>query len=80
VQGTSLVAVAGGYAGALSYLGLGIRPPTADWGYMVRENQEFLSIAPDLSILPGLLLTLFLTAVNFIGDDLDALLGRDRQG
>jgi ABC-type dipeptide/oligopeptide/nickel transport system permease subunit len=47
---------------------------------MVRENQEFLSIAPDLSILPGLLLTLFLTAVNFIGDDLDALLGRDRQG
>lgn len=80
VQGTSLVAVAGGYAGALSYLGLGIRPPTADWGYMVRENQEFLSIAPDLSIIPGLLLTLFLTAVNFIGDDLDALLGRDRQG
>lgn len=78
VQATSVVAVAAGYAAALSYLGLGIQPPTADWGYMAREGQEFLFIAPDLSLIPGLLITAFVTAVNFVGDDLRDLLDPDR--
>lgn len=78
VQMTSVVAVAAGYASALSYLGLGTRPPTPDWGYMVKEAQEFLFNAPDLALVPGLLIAAFVTAVNFIGDDLRDLLDPDR--
>lgn len=74
VQATSVIAVAAGYAAALSYLGLGIQPPTADWGYMVKEGQEFLFSAWDLAIIPGLLITAFVTACNFAGDDLRDLL------
>jgi peptide/nickel transport system permease protein len=68
----------GGFAAALSYLGLGITPPTPDWGYMVKEGQEFLFDAPDLALVPGLLITLFATACSFIGDDLRDLLDPDR--
>jgi peptide/nickel transport system permease protein len=78
VQGTSIIAVAAGFSTALSYLGLGIRPPTPDWGNMVRESQELLAVAPDLVIVPALLITLFVVAVNFIGDDLNTVLSRDR--
>jgi peptide/nickel transport system permease protein len=70
VQATSTVAVATGYAAAMSYLGLGIQPPTADWGLMVKEGQQYLFQAPDLVIVPGLLITAFVTACNFAGDDL----------
>lgn len=78
VQMTSVIAVAAGYAAALSYLGLGTRPPTPDWGYMVKEAQEFLFEAPDLALVPGLLITAFVTASNFIGDDLRDFLDPDR--
>jgi peptide/nickel transport system permease protein len=78
VQMTSVIAVAAGYAAALSYLGLGTRPPTPDWGYMVKEAQEFLFEAPDLALIPGLLITAFVTACNFIGDDLRDFLDPDR--
>jgi peptide/nickel transport system permease protein len=78
VQATSVIAVAAGYAAALSYLGLGIQPPTSDWGYMVKEGQEFLFIASDLALIPGLLITAFVTACNFVGDDLRDLLDPDR--
>jgi peptide/nickel transport system permease protein len=78
VQAAILVAVAAGYAAALSYLGLGITPPTPDWGYMVKEGQEFLFDAPDLALVPGLLITAFATACSFIGDDLRDILDPDR--
>ena len=70
VQATSTVAVATGLTAALSYLGLGVQPPTPDWGLMVKEAQEFLFDAPDLAIVPGVLITLFVLACNFVGDDL----------
>lgn len=70
VQATSTIAVATGTTAALSYLGLGVQPPTADWGLMVKEAQEFLFEAPDLAIVPGTLITLFVLACNFVGDDL----------
>lgn len=78
VQATAIVAVAAGYAAALSYLGLGIQPPTADWGYMVKEGQEFIFAAPRLALIPGILITLFVMAANFAGDDLRDLLAGDR--
>lgn len=78
VQATSVIAVAAGYSTALSYLGLGIQPPTPDWGYMVKEGQEFLFSAWDLAIIPGLLITVFVTACNFAGDELRDLIDPDR--
>ncbi|MFC8520654.1 ABC transporter permease [Streptomyces sp. NPDC057257] len=68
------LSVAAGFAAGLSYLGLGIQPPTADWGYMVQAGQEFVYTAPRLVVLPAALTLLFVVACNFAGDDLrDAL-------
>ncbi|MGP1395534.1 MAG: ABC transporter permease [Inquilinaceae bacterium] len=77
VQATSVVALAALTAAALSYLGLGVRPPTPDLGYMVREGQELIFIAPEQTILPGLLIAVFALAVSFCGDQ---LADRDRSG
>lgn len=68
------LSVAAGFAAGLSYLGLGIQPPTPDWGYMVQAGQEFLYSAPRLVVLPAALTLLSVVACNFVGDDLrDAL-------
>jgi ABC-type dipeptide/oligopeptide/nickel transport system permease subunit len=70
VQATSVVALAALTAAALSYLGLGVRPPAPDLGYMVKEGQELLFIAPEQALLPGLLIAVFALAVSFCGDQL----------
>ncbi|GAA1607705.1 ABC transporter permease [Actinoplanes couchii] len=68
------LSVAAGFAAGLSYLGLGIQPPTPDWGYMVQAGQEFLYTAPRLVVMPAAATLLFVVACNFVGDDLrDAL-------
>ncbi|MEU9286105.1 ABC transporter permease [Streptomyces sp. NPDC048275] len=68
------LSIAAGFAAGLSYIGLGIQPPTPDWGYMVQAGQEFLYSAPRLVVLPATLTLLFVVACNFVGDDLrDAL-------
>ncbi|WP_306118236.1 MULTISPECIES: ABC transporter permease [unclassified Roseitalea] len=70
VQATSVVAVAALTAAALSYLGLGVRPPAPDLGYMVKEGQELIFIAPEQALLPGLVIAIFALAVSFCGDQL----------
>ncbi|MCY3997247.1 MAG: ABC transporter permease [Rhodobacter sp.] len=70
VQATSVVALAALTAAALSFLGLGVRPPAPDLGYMVREGQELIFIAPEQTVLPGLLIAIFALAVSFCGDQL----------
>ncbi|HEV7965505.1 MAG TPA: ABC transporter permease [Actinoplanes sp.] len=68
------LSIAAGFAAGLSYLGLGIQPPTPDWGYMVQASQEFLYRAPRLVVLPAAATLVFTVACNFVGDDLrDAL-------
>ncbi len=58
----------------ISYLGYGIQPPTASWGNMLNNAQEYLESAPWLALLPGAVVTLAVTSFNFIGDGLrDAL-------
>lgn len=71
VQATSIVAVAALTAAALSYLGLGTRPPQPDLGYMVKEGQELIFIAPEQTLLPGLVIAIFVLAVSFCGDQLN---------
>ncbi len=59
---------------ALSFLGLGVRPPTPEWGTMLAESRDYLDRAPQLLILPGVAITLVALACNLVGDGLrDAL-------
>ncbi len=52
----------------LSFLGVGIRPPTPSWGGMILEAQEVLFVAPWSSVFPGLAIVLTVLAVNLVGD------------
>jgi peptide/nickel transport system permease protein len=59
---------------SLSFLGLGVQPPTPTWGNMLMDAQATMSTQPWLSIFPGVAILLVVLAVNFIGDGLqDAL-------
>lgn len=55
---------------SLSFLGLGVQPPTATWGNMLSKSREFITKAPHLMILPGLLITLVVLCLYIIGDGL----------
>lgn len=67
---TTLVGMMMVLSSGLSFLGLGVQPPTADWGAMVRDAKDVLSVAPWLSTLPGLLILLTALAFNYLGDGL----------
>jgi len=59
---------------ALSFLGLGVQPPTATWGNMLTKAQSYFSLGPHLVIFPGLLITITVLCLYLIGDGLrDAL-------
>ena len=53
---------------ALSFLGLGIKPPTADWGSMVRENATLITFGDITPLLPAGAIALLTVAVNFVVD------------
>jgi peptide/nickel transport system permease protein len=55
---------------AVSYLGLGIQPPTPSWGNMLQNAQQYVWTAPALAIIPGAVITLVVLAYNFLGDGL----------
>ena len=58
----------------LSFLGLGIQPPTPSWGNMLRDATSDMERAPWLAVFPGLAIFLAVVSINFIGDGLrDAL-------
>lgn len=52
----------------LSFLGLGVQPPEASWGNMIREGTRYLLVAPHLVWAPGILLMLVVLGVNLLGD------------
>ncbi len=59
---------------ALSFLGLGVQPPTATWGNMLTKAQSYFALGPWLVVFPGLFITLTVLALYLIGDGLrDAL-------
>jgi len=53
---------------SVNYLGLGLRPPTPDWGVMVSENREIISSNPLAVLAPAAILALLIIAVNLVGD------------
>ncbi len=59
---------------SLSFLGLGVQPPTPTWGNMLMDAQSTMATKPWLTIFPGLAILVIVLAVNFVGDGLhDAL-------
>lgn len=66
---SGVLAVAG-----LGFLGLGLQPPTPEWGVMLNNAKTALTVAPHVMIFPGLALVLLVTACNLLGDGLRELL------
>ncbi len=67
-------------AASLNFLGLGVDASVAEWGMMLNQGREYLRIAPNLTIFPGLAISFTVLSVNWIGDGLrDALDPRLRQ-
>jgi peptide/nickel transport system permease protein len=61
-------------AASLSFLGLGAQPPTAEWGAMLSEARQYVTVAPHVVIVPGLAILMVVTGLNLFGDALrDAL-------
>jgi peptide/nickel transport system permease protein len=74
IVGTIVVTAAG-----LSFLGLGVQPPTPEWGIMTSDGRTVLHIAPHVSTLPGIAIFLMVTGFNLLGDSLrDSLDPRTR--
>lgn len=58
------------FEATLSYIGLGIQPPTPSWGQMISEGQSYYLSAPHLVIYPGLAIMITVLAFNLVGDGL----------
>lgn len=54
----------------LSFLGLGVQPPQASWGSIIREGTRYMLVAPHLVVIPALTLSAVVLAVNLLGDRL----------
>lgn len=70
VQGGLLAAVAVLIEGGMSFLGLGIQPPTPAWGSMVRSAQMYWDVAPWYTLAPGLMIVLVVVGINVAADSL----------
>ena len=62
---------------ALSFLGVGIQPPTASWGLMIAEGKVSVFLRPWLVILPGIFIFLLVLAANLVGDGLRDLMSNE---
>jgi peptide/nickel transport system permease protein len=80
VEATFGVAAAVVAEAGLSFLGLGVQPPDASWGGMIRDGVGYMLVAPHLVLAPGLAIVLVVLSVNLLGDALrdrlDVRLGR----
>ena len=70
VEATFAVAGAVISEAGLSFLGLGVQPPEASWGSMIRDGAGYLLVAPHMVLVPGAAIMLVVLAVNLLGDHL----------
>ena len=70
VQSTFSLAAAILVAGSLSFLGLGIQPPTPEWGSMLATARQYIRAAPHMVIFPGVAFALLILGINLLGDAL----------
>lgn len=73
--GTAVLAEAG-----LSFLGVGVKPPTATWGVIIQDGFAVIRVNPWVSIAPGIAIALFVLAVNLLGDRLRDVLDPRMRG
>ena len=78
IQATFGLAAAIVAEGSLSFLGLGVEPPTPSWGSMLNEGRQFLLVAPHLTTYPGLAIMITVVALNLVGDGLQDRLNSGR--
>jgi peptide/nickel transport system permease protein len=57
-------------AASLSFIGLGAKPPTPEWGAMINDGRWYLRQAPQLMIVPGIAILITVLSINFVGDAL----------
>lgn len=55
---------------SLSFLGLGVQPPDASWGSMIREGTRYMLVAPHMVLAPGMAIFLVVMSINLLGDRL----------
>jgi peptide/nickel transport system permease protein len=79
-QTTSTLALAIRSATSLNFLGLGVQPPTPDWGAMVADARRYIFDRPELALYPGAAILLTVIALNLAGDGLLDVLGRRDRG
>jgi peptide/nickel transport system permease protein len=70
VQGSLAVGAAVLAEAGLSFLGVGVKPPTATWGVIISEGFAFVRVNPWVSFTPGVAIVLFVLSVNLLGDRL----------
>lgn len=80
VEATFGVAAAVTAEAGLSFLGLGVQPPHASWGSMIRDGTRYMLAAPHVVIAPGVALALVVLSVNLLGDRLRDWLDVRRRG
>jgi peptide/nickel transport system permease protein len=74
IEGTLAVSFGILTEASLSFLGLGVQPPAASWGSMLRYGYPFLDQAPWISIVPGIAIMLTILGLNLLGDGIRDLL------
>lgn len=80
IMGTLIVSTTMGVSASiisacsLSFIGLGVQPPTPEWGYMLNEARAYMNTCPHLMLIPGLAIVITSLSINMVGDGLrDAL-------
>jgi peptide/nickel transport system permease protein len=70
IYATALIGLAIVYAAGLSFLGLGVRPPTAEWGLMVSDLRQYIFTDAALALVPAIAIVIVSVAFNVLGDGL----------
>jgi len=77
---TTWLGIAALWIAALGFIGLGVQPPTPEWGAILNDGQNYITLAWWITVFPGMFLALFVIGVNLIGDgvrdELDPTLAR----
>lgn len=70
VMGTLEMGWAIMHLSSMSFLGLGVQPPTPEWGAMIHEGKSYIRTNPSLMIYPGLMIMLVVVTFNLLGESL----------
>ncbi|MGX1724725.1 ABC transporter permease subunit, partial [Bacillus haynesii] len=64
---------------AMSFLGLGVQPPAAEWGAMIHEGKSYIRTNPELMIYPGVMIMVVVVTFNLLGETLSDKYGVKRR-